>query len=320
MITNMNIIDLDKLKEPLKELELCNLCPRNCNANRINGKPGYCQADDSFSISSICIHRGEEPPISGGKGICNIFFTNCNLQCSYCQNYQISKNNLNHNADKMSLRQLLRQITYILDTGINAVGFVSPSHFIPQVKVIINALHEMGYHPVFVYNSNGYDKVEELVKFEGLIDVYLPDFKYMDNNLSKRLSDTEDYPQTALNAIKEMYRQVGSELRTDAGEQAVKGLIIRHLVLPGNVQNSLNVLQEIACKITPEVSISLMSQYYPTFHVAAETDLGRTLRQSEYKQVVEEMEHLGMYNGWIQDMESYENYRPDFDRNEHPFE
>lgn len=300
----MNEIDFDKLSQPIKELENCNFCPRNCNVNRLNEELGYCSSDASYSISSICIHRGEEPPISGKKGICNIFFTNCNLQCNYCQNYQISKNTVNHNADKMSLKQVLKQITDILDTGINAVGFVSPTHFIPQVKVIISTLHAMGYHPTFVYNTNAYDKVEELVKFDGLIDVYLPDFKYMNPILAKILSDAENYPQIAVNAIKEMLRQVGSELTINQDAYAVKGMIIRHLVLPGNIQNSLLVLREIAEKISTEINISLMSQYYPTFHVAAEPNLGRTLKKSEYEQVVDEMQRLGIYNSWIQAIES----------------
>ena len=186
-------LDMESIARPLLDLEACNICPRNCNANRISGKPGYCKAGDGFNISSICIHRGEEPPISGRKGICNIFFTNCNLQCKYCQNHQISFNCLNHAADKLSFEEVLTQIISILDKGIKAVGFVSPSHVIPQVKMIIMALKELGYKPAFVFNSNGYDKVEEIKKLEGLIDVYLPDFKYMEEEIAKNYSDAPDY-------------------------------------------------------------------------------------------------------------------------------
>ncbi len=315
---NIDDVDYEKLLLPLQDLEPCNLCPRSCNSNRLSGKLGYCKANGAFSISSICIHRGEEPPISGRKGICNIFFTNCNLQCRYCQNYQISDNEIDHSADKISLKEVIRQILNILNHGIDAVGFVSPTHFIPQVKIIINTLHELGINPTFVYNSNGYDKVGELRKFDGLIDVYLPDFKYMDSDISKSFSDASDYPQIATNAIKEMYRQVGSDLKLEDG-QARKGMIIRHLVLPGHTDNSIAVLNEIYGKISPEVNISLMSQYFPTYRVAAYPDLGRTVDKKDYHKVVKHMGDLGMFNGWIQDMDSYENYRPDFKNKKEPF-
>lgn len=220
----------------------------------------------------------------------------------------------------MDLAEVLSAITHILDQDIGALGFVSPSHVIPQMKIIIKGLKLLGYDPVIVYNSNGYDKVEELRKLEGIIHVYLPDFKYMDMKLAREYSDAENYPQTALNAIKEMYRQVGSSLHLNDTGQAERGMIIRHLVLPGHADNSIRVLQEIADKISPNISISLMSQYYPTYHVAGHPFLGRTLKKNEYQLVVDVMENLGMHNGWIQDLESYENYRPDFQRKEHPFE
>lgn len=315
----ISTLDMGKISRVLQDLEPCNMCPRNCNAMRLSGEPGYCKAGDGFNISSICIHRGEEPPISGNKGICNIFFTNCNLQCKYCQNHQISFNCLNHAADRMSFEEVLMQIISILEKGIKAVGFVSPSHVIPQVKMIITALKELGYHPAFVFNSNGYDKVEELRKLEGLIDVYLPDFKYMDEQIAKDYSDAPDYPQVALNAVKEIYRQVGSGIHLNEDDQAERGMVIRHLVLPGHAENSIRVLQEIADKISPNINISLMSQYYPTYHVASNPLLGRTIKRNEYNMVVDAMGNLGMHNGWIQDLDSYENYRPDFEKKEHPF-
>ena len=265
----INELDFKNLLKPLNELKDCNLCPRNCNANRFSDKLGYCNADAGFNISSICVHKGEEPPVSGEKGICNIFFTNCNLQCIYCQNYQISNNELDHRNDKMSFEKVLKNIVEILDQGINHIGFVSPSHFIPQVKIIINAIKMLGYNPTFVYNSNAFDKVEILKSFEGFIDVYLPDFKYMDNGISKEFSDVANYPETAINAIKEMYRQVGGELIVDKNNMAISGMIIRHLVLPGYVENSIDVLGKISETISPEIHISLMSQYYPTYKVNA---------------------------------------------------
>jgi putative pyruvate formate lyase activating enzyme len=314
----MNNLDYEEMLKPLEELHACRICPRNCNADRFSKKLGYCKADASFSISSIFAHMGEEPVISGDKGICNIFFTNCNLQCIYCQNHQISCNTLDYNSQKMKLEEVIRQIVKILDTGINHVGFVSPSHFIPQVKVIINSLRALGLDPVFVYNSNGYDTVESLKGLEGYIDIYLPDYKYADKEIGKKYSDVKNYPHVALAALKEMYRQVGAGLPLDDRDYARKGMIIRHLVLPGHPENSIKVLRTIARELSVELHISLMSQYYPTFQVSKSEFLGRTLKAEEYQQVVDELEELGFENGWVQEMSSHENYRPDFEA-EQPF-
>ena len=312
-------MNFDAFASPLKELENCTLCPRNCHAGRLNGRVGFCKSDDSFSIASICIHKGEEPAISGSQGICNVFFSNCNLQCIYCQNHQISNNQVGRTSFTMELNEVIRQITEILDLGVNRVGFVSPSHFIPQVKVIISVIHSLGYDPVWVYNTNGYDKAETLRTLEGTIDVYLPDFKYMDSDLAWRYSGARDYPVHASSALKEMYRQKGASLITGDDGIAESGIIVRHLVLPGHIDNSLNVLRFIAEEISPRIHISLMAQYYPTKRVENHPKLGRGITGKEYRLVVEEMEKLRMYNGWIQEFESSEFYRPDFHRN-HPFE
>ena len=312
-------MDLSPLLSELEALHDCALCPRNCHADRFSPNDGYCQAGIGFSISSICIHRGEEPVISGSHGICNIFFTNCNLQCIYCQNYQISDNCRDHTSDEMPLKEVIRQITEILDTGINIVGFVSPSHFIPQMKIIIQAIEGAGYQPTWVYNTNGYDKVETLRSLEGIIDVYLPDFKYMNSSVAIELSNVSDYPEVASAALKEMYRQKGSALRVNDQGYAESGILIRHLVLPGQVENSKNVLTFVAGELSPHMHIGLMSQYYPTDRVARDPLLRRVLSKAEYNSVIVEMERLGMSNGFIQEMESFAHYRPDFDKN-HPFE
>lgn len=304
--------------EVYPELKHCRICPRECSANRYSRKLGYCNADASYVISSICIHRGEEPAISGDRGICNLFFGHCNLRCIYCQNHQISDKNAFVPGYGFDIEPVIRDIVSILDRGIFNVGFVSPSHYLPHVRAIIAALKERGYHPIFVYNTNAYDKVEELRKLEGLIDVYLPDFKYADATLAKAYSDAADYPDIALKAISEMYRQVGSTLIPGPAGVAERGLIIRHLVLPGHVQNSLDVLERIAEHISPNVNISLMSQYYPTFKVKDHPLLGRTISLKEYSLVLNKMESLGMHKGWIQELSSTHSFRPDF-RKEKPF-
>ncbi|MBW6459425.1 MAG: radical SAM protein, partial [Bacteroidales bacterium] len=267
---------------------------------------------------SICIHLGEEPVISGNKGICNIFFTHCNLQCIYCQNHQISCNTLDHTSQQMSLQEVIRQVVAILSTGINMVGFVSPSHYVPQVKVIINALRTLALNPVFVYNTNGYDRPEVIGSLESYIDVYLPDFKYSDEDLGRKYSDAKDYPAIALASIREMLRQKGTALPLDDEGYARKGVIIRHLVLPGHPGNSIGVLQTIAGELSNDLHISLMSQYYPTHRVMHHEFLGRKLKWKEYPIVVNELERLGFENGWVQELESADHYRPDFNR-EKPF-
>jgi putative pyruvate formate lyase activating enzyme len=303
----------------INELSDCANCPRECHADRVIGKLGYCKSSAAFSIASICLHKGEEPVIRGENGICNVFFTHCNLQCTFCQNYQVSRNEEKSVAYEMTLTDVVQSIVKILDTGCNLLGFVSPSHFIPQMKAIIYALHEQGRSPVVIYNSNGYDKVETIKSLEGLIDVYLPDFKYSDAKLSKELSDASDYPVIARKAIKEMVRQKGISLRLNNDGQAESGVIIRHLVLPGYIENSKEVLRLIADEISPLIHISLMSQYYPTPAVMNHPRIGSFITEKEYSEVIEEMELLGFSRGWIQEYSSAEHYCPDFFK-EHPFE
>ncbi len=302
-----------------EELADCALCPRECHADRIKGPSGWCRSDASFRISSICIHRGEEPAVSGPEGICNIFFTNCNLQCRYCQNWQISDNRRDHSADVRDPESAAEEITRLLDRGIRRVGFVSPSHFLPQVADLIFRVRKKGYDPVWVYNSNGYDKAETLRRLEGVVDVYLPDLKYLDGSLAEKFSEAPDYPEKATAALREMYRQKGAALHLADDGTVRSGVIIRHLVLPGEVENSLAVLRFIAEELSPKMHISLMSQYYPTPAVSCHPTLNRTVTPAEYRRVTEELDRLGLHRGWVQEMESHGYYRPDFN-NPHPFE
>jgi putative pyruvate formate lyase activating enzyme len=219
---------------------------------------------------------------------------------------------------KVDLEEVIRQVTAILDSGINRVGFVSPSHFIPQVKIIIQCIHSLGYKPVWVFNTNGYDKPETLRSLEGIIDVYLPDFKYMEDDLAFEYSDAPGYPEVAMRALKEMFRQKGSALHVDNDGVATSGMIIRHLVLPGHKENSLKVLRFIAEELSSKLHISLMSQYYPTPRVSCHPELKSTVSREEYDAVTEELDHLGMVNGWVQELSSSSHYQPDFER-DHPF-
>jgi putative pyruvate formate lyase activating enzyme len=219
----------------------------------------------------------------------------------------------------MDPEAVLDKIIKRLSEGITAVGFVSPSHVVPQVKAIIKGLNLRGYKPVTVYNTNGYDKRETIRSLSGLIDVYLPDYKYVSSELSTEYSDASDYPDIALKALKEMYYQKGSTLSVDENGRVQNGLLVRHLVLPGHAEESKKVLTSIAEELSPGVHLSLMSQYHPIDKVKYHPFLNRSLYKTEYDSVVEYMEALGFRNGWVQDMDSNMNYRPDFSR-ENPFE
>lgn len=219
----------------------------------------------------------------------------------------------------MNQEEALDAIINNLSSKVVSVGFVSPSHMVPQVKALIRGLNERGLKPVTVYNTNGYDKPEVIDSFEGLIDVYLPDYKYVSSGIASEYSDAPDYPEVSLKALKRMYFQKGSTLPLDEAGRAESGMIIRHLVLPGHAEESKKVLRSIAEELSPGVHLSLMSQYHPTEAVMNHPVINRALYREEYESVVETMVSLGFRNVLVQDMESYLNYRPDFSR-EHPFE
>jgi len=298
----------------MEEIQLrrrCTLCPHACGVDRDRSR-GFCGTGSGFEVASVTVHHGEEPVISGTDGICNIFFSGCNLQCVYCQNYQISRNNDRIQSSIPSLPELIGRITVILDRGIENIGFVSPSHMVPQVRTIIEELRRLGYFPIVVYNTNAYEKVETLRSLEGLVDVYLPDFKYMDESLAARWSGTADYPEVVCAAVKEMYRQKGNRLFfTDSGKLR-SGMIVRHLVLPEAVASSIGVFRFLADELSSRLAVSLMAQYQPTRHVMGLPPLHRKITAAEYEQVVTEVERLGFENGWFQGYDSAEHYNPDF--------
>lgn len=298
----------------VEKMQACRLCPRNCGINRLQGEHGYCRCDHQQHIASITLHTGEEPVLSGPNGMCNVFFSHCNLQCIYCQNHQISCNDVVLTREQWNLKGATRQISRMLARGIRHVGFVSPSHLVTQMVAIVEALWQEGWKPVIVYNSNGYDKVETLRQLEGLVDVYLPDCKYMDAGLAKELSDAADYPQVAAKALREMYRQMGPVLHLDADGLALRGMIVRHLVLPGQVANSLQVLRFLAAELSPKLTLSLMAQYRPIAAVAAHPHLRRRLNCEEYAAVMREMEKLGFNDGFVQELVSADYYWPDFSK------
>jgi putative pyruvate formate lyase activating enzyme len=306
------------LATPFFSLHACRLCPRQCGIDRFAVATGFCRTGAGYAIAAITLHRGEEPVISGATGICNVFFGHCNLRCLFCQNHQISRNESLIRGADWSLAQVAEAITTILSTGVNRLGFVSPSHMVPQMVAIIEEVRRRGFQPVIVYNSNGYDRVETLRILEDWVDVYLPDYKYSDPVLADQLSAAGDYPEVAAAALSEMYRQKGNMVHLDDAGMVERGLIVRHLVVPGAVDNSLQALRFLADALSPRLTLSLMSQYQPTVEVADRAPLNRHLQPAEYDQVVAEMERLGFVHGWIQDFTSADYYNPDFNR-EAPF-
>lgn len=298
------------------EVSRCTLCPRRCGADR-SGERGFCGADSTLEVSRVCIHRGEEPPINP---IVNVFFRHCNLHCIYCQNWQISGElGMESGApEAVDVDELAERICALLPSEGGLLGLVTAAHYADRLPELIEAVHARGFRPAVVYNSSGYESVDTLRSLEGLIDIYLPDFKYNDPLLASTYSHAADYPAVAQAALREMRRQVGAGLKTD-GEHAYRGLIVRHLVLPDAVENSLSCLDWLADEFPFGLHLSLMAQYYPP-RVGLSAPLDRTLRPDEYKTVVDHAERLGLTDGWIQELEATENYRPDFDKPDNPFE
>lgn len=311
----IKLLETGKLKKcadlASKILQSCTCCPRNCKIDRTQGELGICVSGYLPIVSSYTKHFGEEPVLSGSRGAGNIFFGNCNLRCIFCQNFKISQNWKEEKKNEVSFERLARIMIELQESRCHNIGLVSPTHFSAQILESIYLAVQKGLHLPIIYNTNGYDSVEMLKLYDGVIDIYLPDFKYGDNQSGKKYSNAEDYFDYTKKAIKEMFRQVGDELVYD-GDIVVRGLIIRHLVLPNGLAESESIFKFIAEELSPNVHISLMSQYFPTNKAYTDILLNRTLRQSEYEKAVNLMEKYGLHKGWIQEMNSSDTYRPYF--------
>jgi putative pyruvate formate lyase activating enzyme len=300
-------------------LASCRVCPHECGVNRTGGERGLCGSGELPVVSSYTLHHGEEPLISGSQGAGNIFFGNCNLRCIYCQNYEISQNWKEEEKNIVTFERLADIMLELQERGAHNIGFVSPTHFVPAILKSLLTAVEKGLHLPLIYNSNGYDSVEMLKLLDGIIDIYLPDCKYGDDEYGKKYSNAEKYFTYSKPAIKEMYRQTGHELCIE-DNVVVRGLIIRHLVLPNGLSETENVFKFIAEELHPEVHVSLMAQYYPVNKASDEILLDRRLRETEYLKAIELQEKYNLNKGWVQEMESFEHYRPEFKKDrENPF-
>ena len=289
----------------------CTSCPRNCLADRTSGEFGTCQSGDKPIVSSYTPHFGEEPVLSGRKGAGNIFFGNCNLRCDYCQNFEISQRPSTEKLNEISVEALSEIFLELQNKKCHNIGLVSPTHFAVPILKSIRLAIEKGLSLPIIYNSNGYDSVEILKLFKGVIDIYLPDFKYGSNDYGRRYSKVPDYFDKLKLAITEMYEQVGSELVYENGI-VVRGLIVRHLVLPNGLAESEEVFKFISRVLDPKIHISLMAQYYPTNRAGKKILLNRKITPNEYARGLELLDKYGFENGWIQDLDSHDSYLPNF--------
>jgi putative pyruvate formate lyase activating enzyme len=299
----------------------CDICPRECGANRLKGKYGFCYSGSLPIVSSCCAHHGEEPALSGTRGSGTIFFANCNMRCVYCQNFQISQDSKTQYVNKIEPHVLAERMLHLQnELGCHNINLVTPSHFIPQiVRAVLEAV-PLGLRLPLVYNTSSYDSMKTLKELDGIISIYLADLRYASDEYGLKYSHARGYVEASRAAIKEMYRQVGN-LVVDDDDIAQKGLIVRHLILPNNIAGSEDSLRWLVKEVSPEVSVSIMAQYYPAHKAARHRypELGRQITHEEYAAVTALVEKLGIENGWVQGMDSAENYQPDFSADE-PFE
>ncbi len=303
-------------------LSRCTVCPLDCGNNRLKDELARCFSGSLPIVSSYTAHFGEEPPLSGTHGAGNIFFGNCNLRCVYCQNYQISQAHKEQIKNQVSHERLAEMMLELQARGCHNINFVSPTHFAPQMARAILIAAEQGLRLPIVYNTNAYDSVEVLRLLDGIVDVYLPDLKYAEDEAGYLFSKVPRYRQISRAALAEMYRQMGDEPVYEAG-LLKRGLVIRLLVLPNDIGSLRESLQWIRDDLSPRVAVSLMAQYYPT-NVAGTNAryvlLSRRITESEWIQATSALAEFGMEEGWLQEFDGAAfYYRPDFNDADTPF-
>lgn len=284
-------------------LQECRLCPRECRVDRRAGESGFCGAGAEAKVAAVSVHHGEEPPISGTRGSGTVFFSHCNMRCLFCQNYPISQLG---NGREMSVEELGNRLLWLQAKGVHNVNFVTPTPHVPHLIGSVSYAREKGLTIPVVYNTNGYDSLEALALLDGTVDIYLPDMKYRSEGLSERASATPDYPARNDGAVAEMLRQVGP---LSVGEDgiALRGVLIRHLVLPGRVGETKRVLGHIRETFGPDTPLSLMGQYFPAYKApslrgrSAVSPFARKLSPNEYDRAIAHALETGLRNTFIQD-------------------
>lgn len=293
--------------EQLQSLEKCNICPHKCGINRNDGKVGRCKSKDTVKIALYSVHNFEEPCISGEKGSGTIFFSNCTMNCVYCQNYEISQEG---KGKEVTIEELADIFIKQQERNVQNVNLVTPTSYVPQIIEAVKLAREKGFNLPIVYNTNGYENIETIKMLKGYIDIYLPDLKYYYNELSEKYSKVKNYFEFATQAIKEMYNQVGAPVLDDNGIMQ-RGLMIRHLILPNNIENSKQVLKWFKENMDENVYVSIMAQYFPTYKAKEDTNLNRKLTKAEYEEIENYLYSLELENGYIQELgEHEEEYVP----------
>jgi putative pyruvate formate lyase activating enzyme len=321
------LLETNKLRARVEALESllasCTVCPKLCGNHRLRDEIAACYSGRLPIVSSYTAHFGEEPCLSGTGGAGNIFFGNCNLRCVYCQNYQISQTWREQRKNEVTHERLAEMMLELQERGCHNIGFVSPTHFAPQMARAILIAAERGLRVPIVYNTNAYDSVEVLKLLDGIVDVYLPDLKYADSDAGFQYSKVRDYAVHARAAIKEMHRQMGEGLTFDNDGLLRSGLLIRLLVLPNDIAGLADNLRWIHDELGPRTAISLMAQYYATNKAATDDRyilLSRRISEGEWFEAVSLLEEFGMEEGFMQEYESASHYyRPDFNDAEMPF-
>ena len=289
-----------------KELECCTICPHNCKINRTK-IPGRCKSTDKIKIALYSIHNFEEPCISGEKGSGTIFFSNCNMNCVFCQNYEISQLG---RGKEITIEELANVMIKQQERNVQNINLVTPTSYALHIVEAIKIARKKGLKIPIVYNTNGYESVETLKLLEGYVDIYLPDLKYYYDDLAKKYSKVDNYFEIATKAIQEMDRQVGAPVLDENGVMK-KGLMIRHLILPNEVQNSKKVLKWIKENIDSNVYVSIMAQYFPTYKAKEIPEIAREITKEEYEKVENYLYELDLENGYIQELgEHEEEYVP----------
>ncbi|MFH1258277.1 MAG: radical SAM protein [Elusimicrobiota bacterium] len=289
---------LEKIKALESLLRNCLLCPRRCQVNRLKDQLGICRTGKEIKVSSHNLHFGEEPPISGARGSGAIFFAYCSLRCVFCQNYPISQ--FGH-GNPVTIEELGSMMLSLQQQGAQNINLVTPTHLLWQIVQALYWASRRGLALPIVYNSGGYESVETLALLEGLIDIYLPDAKYSAEEQAIKYSSAPNYWEVNKPALKEMYRQVGNLTINEEGA-ALRGLLVRHLVLPEGISGSEKVLKFLAEEISPDLSVSLMAQYHPAHQANSYPELSRRLSAGEYQKVLDLADSLGLKNGWRQEL------------------
>ena len=296
----------------MNELEKCEICPHKCKINRNKGEIGRCKSKSTVKVALVSTHNYEEPCISGENGSGTVFFSNCNLNCVFCQNYQISQEGF---GKEISIENLAEIFLKQQERNVENINLVTPTSYAIQIIEAVKIARKKGLNIPIVYNTNGYENVETIKKLEGYVDIYLPDLKYYYNDLARKYSKVDNYFEIATSAIKEMYNQVKKSEFDNRGIMK-KGMVIRHLILPGEVENSKMVLKWINENLPKDIYVSLMAQYFPTYKAKNIEDINRKISKEEYKEIEDFLYSLELDNGYIQELgEHEEEYVPEWNIN-----